>query len=75
MLFENPTQFSLYIEQLVKKTGEPYLDTIREFCDENGVDYEDVAKLISPVLKQKIHDQAKLVYALPKNTTYTLDDE
>jgi hypothetical protein len=73
-LFETSTQFSMHIEDLASKTGETFIETILEFCDENMVDYDEVAKLISPTLKQKIFDQAKVQWSMPKETTVPLDD-
>ncbi len=74
-IFETPSQFSLHIEEVATSTEQTYIETILEFCDENFVDYEDAAKLITPVLKQKILEQARLQFAMPKETTYRLDDE
>ena len=74
-IFDSPAQFSLHIETLSLDTDQSYIETILEFCDENFVDYEDVAKLITPVLKQKILEQARLQFSMPKETSYRLDDE
>lgn len=74
-LFETPTQFSLYIEDIANRTGQTYLETIAEFCDENLVDYEEVVKMISPVLKQKIKIQSRPLYSMEKETTYSLEDD
>ena len=73
-IFETPTQFSLHIEDLAEKTQQTYLETIAEFCDENLVEYDDVVKMISPVLKQKIKEQSRVTYAMKKETTFSLDD-
>ena len=73
-MFESPSQFSFHIEELAAKSGETYIETILSYCDENFIDYNDVAKMISPVLKQKIYEQAKKEYAMPKETTNTLEE-
>lgn len=74
-LFETPTQFSLHIEELASQGDQTYVETILEFCDDNLVDYDDVAKLITPTLKQKILEQARIQYSMPKDTASPLDDE
>lgn len=74
-MFESPSQFSFHIEELAAKTGETYIETILTYCDDNFVDYEEVSKMITPVLKQKIFEQASSQYSMPKPTTSTLDDE
>ncbi len=73
-MFESPSHFSFHIEELAAKSGESYIETIIAYCDDNFVDYEDVAKMISPVLKQKIFEQASSQYSMPKSTTSCLDD-
>jgi hypothetical protein len=72
-LFETASQFSLYIEELAAQKAAPYVEVISEFCDENLIEYTDVVKMISPVLKQKIKDQCRETYAMPQETTTTLE--
>lgn len=74
-IFDSPAQFSLHIETLSAQSDQTYIETILEFCDDNLVDYDDVAKLLTPVLKQKILEQARLQFSMPKETSYRLDDE
>jgi hypothetical protein len=74
-MFESPSQFSFHIEEIANKTGDTYIETILSYCDDNFVDYDDVAKMITPVLKQKIFEQASSQYSMPKSTTSVLEDD
>jgi hypothetical protein len=72
-MFETPSQFSLHIEELSASSGDNYIETILSYCDDNFVDYSDVAKMITPALKQKIFEQASGQHSMPKPTTTALD--
>ena len=74
MLFENATQFSLFIESRVAETGQSYLDAILEFCEDSGAEYDSVASLISSPLKQKIYEEATSTYSMPRETAVRLDE-
>ncbi len=51
--FLNDTTFQLKIEELVRE-GHTYLEAIIEFCDENDLEFEDVKKLMTTNLKDKV---------------------
>lgn len=71
-MFKTANEFSLYIEQLVKDKKLSYMDAVLDYCKENFLEPEDVAKLINKSLKEKIAlDMQELNY-LPK--TAKLDD-
>lgn len=50
----NPHKFSLMIETLSRKFQTDYIDTILNYCEEHDMEYETVAKLLNPTLKDKI---------------------
>ena len=55
-----PTRFAEEIEKLVLLNKDMnYIDAIVHFCDKNGVDVENVPKLISKPLKEKIKCDAQ----------------
>jgi hypothetical protein len=71
-MFKTANEFSLYIEQLVREKKLSYMDAVLDYCKENFLEPEDVAKLINKSLKEKIAlDMQELNY-LPK--TAKLDD-
>ena len=48
----------MIIEDLVKKhQGLSYVDAIVKYCDENGIEVETTARLITKQLKEKIQHQ------------------
>ena len=49
----------MIIEDLVKKHKElSYVDAIVKYCDENGIEVETTARLITKQLKEKIQHQS-----------------
>jgi hypothetical protein len=62
-LFEDPIDFSNYIENEVYKTNKTYLDAILDYCKSRYIDPEDIKPLISTTLKSKVaNDFANLGY-------------
>ena len=50
----NSKEFSLIIEDIVKKHKElSYVDAIVKYCDENNIEIETTARLITKQLKEK----------------------
>jgi len=50
-----PAKFSQIIEELVKTNEEMnYIDAIVHYCEENKIEVDSVAKLISKPLKEKL---------------------
>ena len=68
MIFENATEFSLYIEELSANKRMTHIDAVLYYCKENFVEPEEIAPLISPSLKDKI---AMNMRADRQGTTYT----
>jgi len=47
-------RFSILIEQLVREGNLTYMDAICHWCEQNEVEIETAAKLISPIIKEKM---------------------
>lgn len=41
-----------------KAPGVTWLETITDYCEENGIDVEDIVTLISPWIKSRIHEES-----------------
>ena len=55
----NSKEFSLIIEDIVKKHKElSYVDAIVKYCDENNIEIETTARLITKQLKEIIQHQS-----------------
>lgn len=59
--------FNMMIEREKRKTGLSYIETIIEFCENNSTDYEDIAKIIHPSLKEKILVEASQLNMMKDN--------
>jgi len=68
----NSKEFSLIIEGIVKeKKPITYMDAIVWYCEENKIEIETTARLISKSLKEKIQveAQASKLLKIPKQGT------
>jgi hypothetical protein len=66
LIFKNSNDFSLHIEQIVATSKINYMDAVLEYCKENYLEPEDVAKLINKSLKDKIEMDFRELNYLPK---------
>ena len=57
--FRSPVEFSLYIEERVQKEKIGYIDMIIDYCNNHDLDIENVGKLITKSLKEKIQIEAE----------------
>ena len=64
----NREKFSIIVEQIVKEKQISYMDAIVWWCEENEFDIQDVNKLISPLIKEKIKVEAEDLNFLPKSS-------
>ena len=72
----NSKEFSLIIEDIVKKHKElSYVDAIVKYCEENNIEIETTARLITKQLKEKIQHQSAQLNLLkggkPGTVSYT----
>lgn len=65
-MFKTANEFSLYIEQIVADKKVSYMDAVLEYCKENFLEPDDVAKLINKSLKDKIEMDFRELNYLPK---------
>jgi hypothetical protein len=65
-MFKTANEFSLHIEQMVRDSKLSYMDAVLEYCKENYLEPEDVAKLINKSLKDKIEMKFRELNYLPK---------
>ena len=53
-MFLNQTSLQQQIEDLVIKNKLSYIDAMIHFCELNDLDFEDITKILTPNLKDKI---------------------
>lgn len=68
-MFDNPKQFSLHIEKMVKEKRISHMDAVLEYCKENFLEPEDIKKLINKSLRDKIKVNATELNYFPKQAT------
>ena len=68
-MFENSKQFALYIEKVVQERRITHMDAVLEYCKENYLDPQDIAKLINKSLRDKIKVNATELNYFPKQAT------
>jgi len=57
--FNNPNDFSLYIEKEAKRKNIGCLEALIEYCEKKDIDPISVAKSLTSSLKQKIQAEAE----------------
>ena len=65
-MFKTSNEFSLYIEQVVNEKRITHMDAILEYCKENYLEPQDIAKLVNKSLKEKVALNMQEFYYLPK---------
>lgn len=53
-MFKKPSEFSLHIEQLAYEQKLGLIDVILQYCEENYIEPNDIAKLINKSLRDKL---------------------
>ncbi len=53
-IFLTSTNFQLKIEEIVEMKDISYIEAILEFCDDHDMEYDQVKKLLTTNLKDKI---------------------
>jgi hypothetical protein len=62
----NREKFSQMVERLVTEKRISYMDAVVWWCEENEFDIEDTAKLLCPLIKEKIKVEAQDLNYLEK---------
>ena len=58
-LLQTPKKFSLEIELIAKKKNISHMDAVIDYCSRNNVEPQNIAKLITKGLKEKIEANAR----------------
>lgn len=62
----NTKKFSYIIEEVVRDKKIPYMDAIVWYCEENNIEIEVGAKLVSGLIKDKVRREAEDLNFLEK---------
>lgn len=66
--FLTPSKFSLEIEKIVISEKMNYIDAIVFYCEENNIEVDSVAKLISKPLKERLKWDAIRLNFMKRNS-------
>lgn len=64
--FMSRTKFTQIIEKEVRENNLNYIDATVRACEITNIDPEDVKKFISPLIKEKIENEAMNLNFLPR---------
>jgi len=65
-MFKTTNEFSMHIEKQARERRMSHMDAVLEYCKENFLEPEDVAKYINKSLKDKIEMDFRDANMLPK---------
>ncbi|MFZ9611006.1 MAG: late promoter transcription accessory protein [Methylococcales bacterium] len=57
--FRSPTEFSLYIDEIVSKFKISYMDAVINYCNEKDIDVDSIGPLVNQKLREKIQMEAE----------------
>ena len=58
--FRSPTEFSLYIDEVVANFNTTYMDAVISYCYEKDIDIDSIGSLINQKLREKIQMEAEM---------------
>ena len=58
--FRSPTEFSLYIDEIVANFNTTYMDAVISHCHEKDIDIDSIGSLINQKLREKIQMEAEM---------------
>lgn len=65
-IFKTSNEFSLHIESIVSEKKITHMEAVLEYCKDNFIEPEDIARLINKSLKEKIAVNMQDLNYLPK---------
>ena len=72
--FESANKFSMHIEDLARQKKQTCFETLVQYCTDNHIEPEDIKKMISSSLKEKIEVEVRKENMLPRQTTNQLEE-
>jgi hypothetical protein len=67
-IFRNANDFSLYVEKLSISSGETCTSIILSYCEQKDIEPEDIAKLVSRPLKEKLQLEMQSIGLIKKES-------
>lgn len=73
ILFKSATEFSMFITNTANKKQQTLTQTILDYCDDRDIDPENIAKLISKTMKERIAIEMQDAGLLQRESSGSLD--
>jgi Phage late-transcription coactivator len=73
ILFKNSTEFSVFITDLAQSNGDTITQTIIDYCEDRDLDPEDISKLVSKSLKERIMVEMQESGLMRKDSSASLE--
>lgn len=71
--FESPNKFSMYIEDLARQKKQTCFETLVQYCTDNHIEPDDIKRMVSNSLKEKIEVEVRKENMLPRQTANALE--
>ena len=65
-MFKSSNEFSMHIEQIVRDNNISYMEAVLQYCKDNFIEPDDIAKLVNKSLKDKLEVNFQDENYLPK---------
>ena len=69
LIFRTANEFSLYVEMSAVKTERPCTDVILSYCEMRDLDPNDISRLVSTSLREKIKIEMQEMGLMPRTST------
>ena len=71
--FLTKSEFAKQIETTVQSHKSSYMDAVIHLCEKHEVELEEVKKIISPIIKNKIEAEAMRLNFLPRQNSLPIE--
>lgn len=72
-MFSNAIEFSKFIEAQAQEMEMEILEFLTFYVVSNSIDEETIPPLLTPSIKERIEEEARKRYIMPKKTTDEID--
>ena len=71
--FLTKSKFGKLVEDVVMSHKSSYMDAVLHLCYAHEIEVEEVRRFISPIIQNKIEEEAMALNFLPKQNTLPID--
>ena len=74
LVFRSPVEFSEYIETISSNSNENLTQTLLAYSEVNDINYEDIAKMFTPSIKEKVKAEMQYFGLMEKTSVLEFGD-